>query len=74
MYHQKAPHRNWLPEEKYLDLYEDQDFAFPENFFDDYQGRGTAAHTQEMGIVKDMRWGHDMKFENDPYTGKSHRF
>lgn len=70
MYHQKAPHRNWLPEEKYLDLYEDQDFAFPENFFDDYQGRGTAAHTQEMGIVKDMRWGHDMKFENDPYTGK----
>lgn len=70
MYHQKAPHRNWLPEEKYLDLYEDRDFPFPDNFFDDYEGRGTAAHTQEMGIVKDMRWGHDMKFENDPYTGE----
>jgi arylsulfatase A-like enzyme len=70
LYHQKAPHRNWLPEEKYLNLYEDRVFPFPDNFFDDYQGRGTAAHTQEMGIVKYMMWGHDMKFENDPYTGK----
>jgi arylsulfatase A-like enzyme len=70
LYHQKAPHRNWLPEEKYLNLYEDREFPFPDNFFDDYQGRGTAAHTQEMGVVKDMRWGHDMKFENDPYSSE----
>lgn len=74
LYHQKAPHRNWLPEEKYLNLYEDRDFAFPDNFFDDYSGRGTAAHTQEMGIVKEMKWGHDMKFENDPYTGEPTNF
>jgi Arylsulfatase A and related enzymes len=74
MYHQKAPHRNWLPEEKYLDLYEDRQFDFPENFFDDFQGRGTAAHTQKMSIVRDMMWGHDMKFENDPYTGKPTNF
>lgn len=70
MLHQKAPHRNWLPEEKYLNLYEDEDIPFPDNFFDDYQGRGTAAHTQEMEVVKHMNWGHDMKFENDPYTGE----
>lgn len=70
LYHQKAPHRNWMPEQKYLNLYEDRDIPFPDNFFDDYSGRGTAAHTQEMSIVKDMMWGHDMKFENDPYTGK----
>ncbi|MCX6228106.1 MAG: sulfatase [Bacteroidia bacterium] len=74
LYHQKAPHRNWLPEEKYLNLYEDQDFPLPENFYDDYSGRGTAAHTQEMGIVKEMMWGHDMKFEFDPYTGKPGNF
>ena len=74
LYHQKAPHRNWLPEEKYLNLYEDRDFPFPDNFFDDFTSRGTAAHTQEMGIVKDMMWGHDMKFENDPYTGKATNF
>ena len=74
LYHQKAPHRNWLPEEKYLNLYEDRDFPFPETFFDDYTGRVTAAHTQEMGIVKEMMWGHDMKFENDPYTGEPTNF
>ncbi|MHB1178882.1 MAG: sulfatase family protein, partial [Daejeonella sp.] len=72
--HQKAPHRNWLPEEKYLNLYEDKDIPFPDNFFDDYKGRGTAAHTQEMEVVKYMSWGHDMKFEKDPYTGEPTNF
>jgi arylsulfatase A-like enzyme len=70
LYHQKAPHRNWLPEEKYLNLFEDRVFPLPENFYDDYAGRGTAAHTQEMEITKIMGWGHDMKFENNPYTGQ----
>jgi hypothetical protein len=46
------------------------EFDFPENFFDTYEGRGSAAKEQEMEIVGHMRWGHDMKFENDPYTGK----
>jgi arylsulfatase A-like enzyme len=27
-----------------------------------------------MGIVKEMMWGHDMKFENDPYTNKPTNF
>jgi len=74
LYHQKAPHRNWLPEEKYLNLYEDCEFPFPETFFDDFQGRGSAAHQQEMGIVPIMTWGHDMKFENDPNTGMPTNF
>lgn len=70
-YHPKAPHRNWMPEEKYLDLYEDREFDFPDTFFDDYQGRGTAAKEQAMSIVKDMYWGWDMKFEKDPFTGEA---
>lgn len=70
LYHQKAPHRNWLPEMKYLDFLEDVEFDFPENFFDDYSGRGSAAREQEMTITDHMMWGHDMKFENDPYTGE----
>ncbi|MFY9151809.1 MAG: sulfatase [Prolixibacteraceae bacterium] len=74
LYHQKAPHRNWLPEEKYLHLYDNHEFPIPVNFFDDYSGRGTAAHTQEMSVVKDMMWGHDMKFENDPYSGEPTNF
>ncbi len=69
-YHTKAPHRNWMPEEKYLDYLEDHEFEFPHNFFDDYQGRGSAAREQEMEIVNDMYWGWDLKFENDPFTGK----
>jgi len=67
-YHTKAPHRNWMPEMQYLDFLEDHVFDFPENFFDDYQGRGTAARQQEMEIVNHMYWGWDMKFENDPRT------
>lgn len=71
--HQKAPHRNWLPEEKYHDLYEDREFPFPENFFDDYEGRTTAVLTQEMEVVEHMMWGHDMKFEHNPYTGEENQ-
>ena len=54
-------------------MLEDQEFEFPDNFFDDYQGRGTAAREQEMEIVNDMYWGWDMKFEKNPYTGKESR-
>ncbi len=74
LYHQKAPHRNWLPEPKYLDFLEDKEFEFPENFFDNYEGRGSAAKQQEMEIVGHMMWGHDMKFENDPFTGEATNF
>ena len=70
LYHQKAPHRGWQPEAKYFDLYEDRDFEVPENFFDDYEGRGTAAKHQKMEVGRDMEWGQDMKFENDPFSGK----
>jgi len=74
LYHQKAPHRNWLPETKYLDFLEDREFDFPENFFDNYDGRGTSSKEQEMEIIRHMKWGHDMKFENDPYTGEPTEF
>ena len=37
--HHKAIHRNWLPELKYLSLYEDKTFPLPDNFYDDYEGR-----------------------------------
>ncbi|WP_373496470.1 sulfatase [Aquiflexum sp.] len=72
-YHTKAPHRNWMPEEKYLDLYEDIEFEFPDNFFDEYSGRGRASKEQEMEIVNDMYWGWDMKFEKNPFTGEESR-
>ena len=47
--HHKACHRDWLPEIKYLRLYEDNTFALPATFYDDYAGRPAAA-AQEMEI------------------------
>ena len=66
LYHQKAPHRNWLPAPEYVNLYDDKTFDLPETFFDDYSDRGTAAKEQEMEINRDMRWGHDFKLIVDP--------
>ena len=66
LYHQKAPHRNWLPAPKYVNLYDDVDYDLPNNFFDDYAGMGTAAKEQEMEVNRDMMWGHDFKLIVDP--------
>ena len=66
LYHQKAPHRNWQPAPKYLNHYDDTTFIPPANFFDDYEGRGTAAKTQEMKIDGHAKWGHDFKLLKDP--------
>src|SRR5690606_29525561 len=61
LYHQKAPHRNWKPAEKYLTLFDDVEFEPPANYFDDYEGRGTAAREQEMEIDGHAMWCHDFK-------------
>ena len=66
LYQQKAPHRNWKPEEKYLDLFDADTFDPPANYFDDYQNRGSAAKEQEMRIDRHARWGHDFKMLVDP--------
>lgn len=59
--HHKAPHRNWMPEEKYLDLYEDVEFPFPATFYDDYDTRCEAVRSQEMRIDKHMTFVYDLK-------------
>ena len=58
--HHKACHRNWLPEMKYLNEYEDKTFPLPDNFYDDYEGR-VAAQTQEMEVGKHMDIMYDTK-------------
>ena len=74
LYHQKAPHRNWMTEEKYLTLFDDKTFDPPANFFDNYEGMGTAAKEQEMQIDGHALWGHDFKFLVNPVTGKKTNF
>lgn len=61
MVHHKAPHRNFMPEPKYYDLYEEDEFPMPDNFFDDYSNRGKAASSQQMSIKDDMTMGYDLK-------------
>jgi len=61
MVHNKAPHRNWMPEPKYFDLFRNKKFPVPANYFDDYSNRGRAAKEQEMSVIKDMTINYDLK-------------
>ena len=54
MFQHKAPHRNWQPGPKYLHMYDDVTIPEPDNLFDNYEGRGTAARQQDMTIAKTM--------------------
>lgn len=71
MAHHKAPHRPWQKGLEQLNLYEDVTFPDPDNLFDDYSGRGTAAKTQEMEISKAMRVGIDLKVYTEKGEGGS---
>ncbi|WP_244525789.1 sulfatase family protein [Sphingobacterium wenxiniae] len=61
LYHQKAPHREWLPALRHIQEYTSRTYKEPTTLFDDYQGRGTAAKTAEMHILKHMNWAGDNK-------------
>jgi len=54
MFQHKAPHRNWQPGPKYLHMYDDVTIPEPDNLFDNYEGRGTAAKQQDMTIAETM--------------------
>ena len=61
MMHHKAPHRNWMPAPQNLGIYNDRVFPEPENLFDDYSGRGTAAHSQDMSLENTFTEDWDLK-------------
>ncbi|MCR8668723.1 sulfatase [Aestuariibaculum sp. M13] len=61
MYLHKAPHRAWLPKEEHYKVFTQKTFPLPETLFDDYDTRGTAAKTAEMGILKHMSFINDTK-------------
>ncbi|HIF30167.1 MAG TPA: DUF4976 domain-containing protein [Planctomycetaceae bacterium] len=54
VYQHKAPHRNWQPGPKYLTKYDGETIAEPATLFDDYEGRGTPAKTQQMTIERHL--------------------
>lgn len=54
MYQHKAPHREWEPDPKHFHLYADADVPEPATLFDDWSGRGRAAHEQDMTIERTL--------------------
>lgn len=62
MYQHKAPHRNWQPGPKHLNMYDDVQIPEPASLFDDYSGRGTPAKTQDMTIAETMT-AYDLKLD-----------
>ena len=70
MIHNKAPHRNWFPDT--ADLAEfNEDIPLPASLYDDYSGRGKAAHEQMMQIGKNLYPSSDLKFHAvNPVTGE----
>jgi arylsulfatase A-like enzyme len=65
LYQHSAPHRNWMPSPKHLDLFADREFALPPTFRDDYKGR-PAAREADMRIA-DMYLSLDMKLQEGSY-------
>ncbi len=67
--HHKAPHRNWMPNIKHLNTYNDEDLPLPETFNDDYSGRN-AAKEADMRI-DDMYMSFDFKLHEGSYKIKT---
>ncbi|NMC20822.1 MAG: sulfatase, partial [Thermogutta sp.] len=69
MYHHKAPHRNWCPGPRELDLFKDATIPEPPTLFDDYATRGRAAREQEMTVARHLT-PHDLKLvpQNEKFT------
>lgn len=60
MMHHKAPHRNWMPALKNLNLFDEKVFPFPGNFYDNYEGR-IALQRQMLTIKNHMDIRMDFK-------------
>jgi arylsulfatase A-like enzyme len=54
MVNHKAPHRPWSPAPRHANLYDDVDIPLPDTFFDDYEGRASAARNARMRVARDL--------------------
>jgi arylsulfatase A-like enzyme len=75
MVQHKAPHREWEPGPDHLTTFDDVTIPEPDNLFDDYEGRGTAAKKQDMTIARTMRIDTDLKvWDTEPPDEKSPQY
>jgi arylsulfatase A-like enzyme len=54
MCHNKAPHRNWQPDERHAKMYEDKEIPEPATLRDDYAGRADAARETTMTVARHL--------------------
>ena len=60
MVHHKAPHRNWMPALRHVDLYNSVRSSLPDSCFPDFKNQ-LAAQEQLQTIYEDMYEGNDLK-------------
>ena len=61
----KAPHRRWQPDYDLVDMFADTVFPEPPTLHDDYHTRATAAHEQQMTLLRDMSLDRDLKLGSE---------
>ena len=70
MVQHKAPHRNWVPPERYAHLLDDATVPEPDTLFDAYADRASVHAAQKMRIDKDMTLAGDLKVHEDKALDK----
>ena len=56
----KAPHRNWMPALRHLDLFEGEELPEPSTLFDRWEDNASPARHQEMEIDRHMNTVYDL--------------
>ena len=56
----KAPHRNWMPPLRYLNLYDDLTIPEPKTLFDRWEDNSSPARNQEMEIDRHLDIHYDL--------------
>lgn len=76
MVQHKAPHRNWMPAPRHLDLYADIDLPEPNTLFDKWHDNAPPARFQELEIDRHMHLNFDLfvdleaDFDGDAIVGR----
>ena len=60
MVQHKAPHRNWMPALRHLDMWADEDLPEPDTLFDKWQDNAPPARHQELEIDRHMDINYDL--------------
>ncbi len=66
MVQHKAPHRNWMPAPRHLNLYDDIDIPEPATLFDKWEDNTFAARRQELEIDRHMDLNYDLFVDLTP--------